>query len=426
MPLGVAGLFQDNQVGFQQGGAPMSLWMAESLRRGVPIPTRDWRMRLRDWAEDVELVPDLGQRIGSRTWFRGLATCFGLCASALYLSPGFQPVPGAPGPTLSDAQYDEVRSQMITPLALGGDSGHRMGSTDAVQPLRETPERPQIELSAQVGSSDTLARALSRAGVSSADVAAVVGMAGADIAGGVKPGTRLNIVLGRRASRDQPRPLDKLAFRARLDLDMTFERLGGVLSVQRVPIRVDNTPLRIQGVVGDSIYRSARAAGAPPKAVQAFLRVIAKQVDLGSIAAGDRYDIVTEYRQAETGDVEVGSGEIDLVRPYEVHAEQTIGERTVAVISRGPKSDFAADSTASKASVIGTPASARRHDAQNSLRFRSVSCRPSQSANRSASSRPTGSHEAGRARGAGRGSRKSRNAFASTVLAAPAPTSATR
>ena len=132
MPLGVAGLFQDNQVGFQQGGAPVSLWMAESLRRGVPIPTRDWRMRLRDWAEDVELVPDLGQRIGSRTWFRGLATCFGLCASALYLSPGFQPVPGAPGPTLSDAQYDEVRSQMITPLALGGDSGHRMGSTDAV------------------------------------------------------------------------------------------------------------------------------------------------------------------------------------------------------------------------------------------------------------------------------------------------------
>ena len=306
MPLGVAGLFHDSQVGFQQGGAPMSLWMADSLRAGAPARPQDWRTRLRDWAEDVELVPDLGQRIGSRTWFRGLATCFGLCASALYLSPGFQPVPGAPGPTLSDAHYDEVRSQMLTPLALGADSGHRMGATDAVQPLRETPERPQIELSAQVGSSDTLARALSRAGVSSADVAAVVGMAGADISGGIKPGTRLNIVLGRRASRDRPRPLDHLAFRARLDLDMRFERLGGVLSVQRVPIRVDDTPLRIQGVVGESIYRSARAAGAPPKAVQAFLRVIAKQVDLGSIGAGDRYDIVTEYRQAETGDVEVG------------------------------------------------------------------------------------------------------------------------
>jgi murein DD-endopeptidase MepM/ murein hydrolase activator NlpD len=257
-------------------------------------------------ADEVDLVPDLGQRIGSRTWFRGLATCFGLCATALYLSPGFQPVPGAPGPILSDAHYDEVRSQMTTPLALGADSGHHMASTDAVQPLRETPERPQLELSAQVGSSDTLARALSRAGVSGGDVATVMSMVGGDIDTGVKPGTRLDIILGRRASRDRPRPLDRLAFRARLDLGVELTRNGGALSIRRLPIRVDNTPLRIQGIVGDSIYRSARAAGAPPKAVQAFLRVIAGQADLGSIGAGDRYDIVTEYRRAETGDVEVG------------------------------------------------------------------------------------------------------------------------
>lgn len=284
----------------------MSLWLADSLHRAPAPRPEGWRERLRDWADDVELVPDLGQRIGSLTWFRGLATCFGLCATALYLSPGFQPVPGAPGPTLSDARYDEVRSQMITPLALGADSGRHMGPTDAVQPLRETPERPQIDLSAQVGSSDTLPRALSRAGVSGGDVSTVMALVGGDIDAGVKPGTRLDIVLGRRASRDRPRPLDKLAFRARLDLGVELTRNGGVLSVKRIPIRVDNTPLRIQGVVGDSIYRSARAAGAPPKAVQAFLRVIAQQVDLGGIGAGDRYDIVTEYRRAETGDVEVG------------------------------------------------------------------------------------------------------------------------
>jgi hypothetical protein len=34
----------------------------------------------------------------------------------------------------------------------------------------------------------------------------------------------------------------------------------------------------------------------------------------------------------------VGPGEIDLVRPYEVHAEVTVGERTVAVIIRSQKS----------------------------------------------------------------------------------------
>ena len=204
----------------------MSLWLADSLQR--PTAPRDWRTRLRDWAEDVNLVPDLGQNVGSLTWFRGLATCFGLCATALYLSPGFQPVPGAPEPLLAPAQYDEVRSQMITPLALGADSGRRMGATDAVQPLKETPERPQIELNAQIGSSDTLARALSRAGVSSGDVATVTSMVGGDIGAGVKPGTRLDIILGRRASRTSPRPLDKLNFRARLDLAVELNRVGGV------------------------------------------------------------------------------------------------------------------------------------------------------------------------------------------------------
>ncbi|EQB03252.1 peptidoglycan DD-metalloendopeptidase family protein [Sphingobium baderi] len=301
-------MFQENQFGTQQGGATASLWLADSLKnpsRAVDRPL-DWRARLKDWAEDVDLVPDLGQRVGSLTWFRGLATCLGLCATALYLSPGFQPVPGAPEPLMEQAQFDEVRSQMITPLAMGADSGHRMGSTDAVQPLRQTPERPRIELNAQIGSSDTLPRALSRAGVSANDVATVNALVGGDMSGGAKAGTRLDIVLGRRASRDRPRPLDHLAFRARLDLGVEINRVGGVLQVKRIPIRVDDTPLRIQGVVGDSVYNSARAAGAPPKAVQAFLRVIAQQMDLGSIHAGDRYDIVTEYRRAETGDVEVG------------------------------------------------------------------------------------------------------------------------
>lgn len=297
-------MFQSAQFDAQSGGAAVSSWLADSLRDKPPARAH-WRVRLRNWAETVDLTPDLGQHIGSPTWFRGLFTCFGLCATAIALTPGFEPVPGVPAPTLGEVQFDEVRSQMITPLALGADSGRRMGPTDAVQPLRETPERPQIELSAQIGSSDTLGRALSRAGVGGGDVATVMAMIGGD-AQGIAPGTRLDIILGRRSRRDQPRPLDHLAFRARLDLALELNRGEGALQVKRIPIHVDNTPLRIQGVVGQSIYQSARAAGAPPKAVQAFLRVITKQVDLGSIAAGDRYDIVTAYRRAETGDVEVG------------------------------------------------------------------------------------------------------------------------
>jgi murein DD-endopeptidase MepM/ murein hydrolase activator NlpD len=349
-------VFHGSQLGPQQGGASASLWLTDAIGRGSfpAADQRDWRVRLRDWAEDVELVPDLGQRVGSRTWFRGLATCLGLCASALYLSPGFHALPGEPQPLLAQPQFDEVRSQMITPLAMGADSGRRMGPTDAVQPLRETPERPQIELRAQIGGSDSLARALSRAGVSNNDVATVMSLAGGDISGGMKPGTPLDIILGRRASRDMPRPLDRLTFRARLDLALEISRVGGVLQVKRTAIRVDDTPLRIQGVVGDSIYQSARAAGAPPKAIQSFLRVIAQQVDLGSIHAGDRYDIITAYRRAETGDVEVG----DLLFAG-LHRPSGRGIDMLKWTSEGRSQWFEASGVGERRGVLSAPVAGR-------------------------------------------------------------------
>jgi len=40
----------------------------------------------------------------------------------------------------------------------------------------------------------------------------------------------------------------------------------------------------------------------------------------------------------KTSDTACGPGEIDLVRPYEIHAEDTLGERAVAVIIRSEKS----------------------------------------------------------------------------------------
>lgn len=43
-----------------------------------------------------------------------------------------------------------------------------------------------------------------------------------------------------------------------------------------------------------------------------------------------------EIRQ--TADMVVGPGQIDLVKPYEIHTEITLGERTVAVIIRSQKS----------------------------------------------------------------------------------------
>jgi predicted metal-dependent enzyme (double-stranded beta helix superfamily) len=56
-----------------------------------------------------------------------------------------------------------------------------------------------------------------------------------------------------------------------------------------------------------------------------------------SIERYDRLDDRSRPDYAEiklASEVEVGPGEIDLVLPYEVHRENTIGERTVAVIIR--------------------------------------------------------------------------------------------
>jgi hypothetical protein len=41
---------------------------------------------------------------------------------------------------------------------------------------------------------------------------------------------------------------------------------------------------------------------------------------------------------SRTVDVHVGPGEIDLVKPYEIHREVSVGERTVAIIIRSEKS----------------------------------------------------------------------------------------
>src|SRR5207253_1397423 len=121
---------------------------------------------------------------------------------------------------------------------------------------------------------------------------------------GIADGTRLDIRLGRRPNKHVARPLDALAFRARFDLRIEIARVNGILQLKAVPIRVDNTPLRIQGTVGDSLYRAARAAGAPATAVETYLRALAGKVSIGAINSDARFDLIVEQRRAETGEVE--------------------------------------------------------------------------------------------------------------------------
>ena len=74
---------------------------------------------------------------------------------------------------VDDAVQDEFRSQSIMPLALGSDSGRRMGATQAVRKLAAAPERPRVQLVATLAKGDSFQRMLQRAGVGKSDAARV-------------------------------------------------------------------------------------------------------------------------------------------------------------------------------------------------------------------------------------------------------------
>ncbi|WP_338242066.1 peptidoglycan DD-metalloendopeptidase family protein [Aurantiacibacter hainanensis] len=270
--------------------------------------SQSWRSAMSARLSKVELAPDLGDDIGSRRWLRGVATLVGLSAIAIAGWPGFSSVEAAPSMRIDDRVRDEFRSQMIQPLAFGADSGRRMGATAAVVPLASAPERPSVDLVATLAQGDGFDRMLRRAGVSKEEALAIAAMVGQAVSlEDISSGTQVDITLGRRTSSDAPRPVDALSFRARFDLQLAVERRGGQLVLDPRPIMVDTTPLRIRGTVGSSLYRSARAAGAPPSAVQQFLRTIGVDVDLNrEIGAGDEFDMIVDYRRAATGEVEVG------------------------------------------------------------------------------------------------------------------------
>lgn len=304
------------------------------------LPPQTPAEKLRDAVARLDLVVDLGADLGSPAWVRGALTCLGLCALTLSLAPGFDRPVHAPGAApLSTTDRDELASQSVAPLAFGATSGRRIGATSAVRPLTDTPERPTLSLSASLGSGDAFARTLRRSGVGAGEADRAAGLVAEAVSlGDIRPGTRIDLTLGRRPTRDVPRPLERLAFRARFDLALEIARDGGTFTLRRMPIAIDSTPLRIKGRVGTSLYRSARAAGAPAKAVEAFIRQVATRMPMSRIGSDDAYELIVEQDRAATGEVRqgrllyaaVGSGErsVRLVRWDE-------GERTEWYDPRG-------------------------------------------------------------------------------------------
>nr|WP_325065370.1 M23 family metallopeptidase [Parerythrobacter jejuensis] len=284
---------------------PRVLQRASNVREKI----HNWRFEATERLEALDLAPDLAEQIGTVRWFRGLVTLLGLSAAALSFWPSFAPLEAAPAVQLDQQAREEFRSQAIMPLALGSDSGSRMGAAQSVTDLPSAPERPQIQMVATLAQGDSFGRMLRRAGVGAGDADRVVDLVSRSIAlGDIQSGTQLDITLGRRPEPGATRPLEALDFRAKFDLALAIQRGDdGNLSLQRKPIRVDDTPLRIRGTVGSSLYRSARAAGAPASAVQQYLKVLGDHTDLDrSARSSDTFDMIVSYRRAATGERQAG------------------------------------------------------------------------------------------------------------------------
>jgi murein DD-endopeptidase MepM/ murein hydrolase activator NlpD len=300
-------VFLRNDHGLEFAGAGV----ARSFGRAPAAPTAPltgWE-RLREQVAAVDWVPDLGAAIGGRAWWRGLATCTALCAGTWYfLSPDLGPLTGTVPAPLAGEQWEEARAQGIAPLAWGGSTGRRMAANDLVTTLAEAPERPLIELAATLGEGDAFDRVLERAGVGRNDASRAASLVRETVAlGDIAPGTRIALTLGRRSSKMVARPLEKLEMRARFDLAVSLTRAGDGLALNRHPIAIDNTPLRIQGTVGGSLYRSARAAGAPAKLVETYIRALAGKLSIGrDIGADARFDMVIDRERAATGETRLG------------------------------------------------------------------------------------------------------------------------
>jgi len=339
----------------------------------LPAPPLSARLKHfwhnRDLSE-VDLVVDLGDAIGSRTWWRGLATLLLLSVATIEIGTRPFELPAEVPPPLTPAQQALAAPATIAPLALGGTTGQPVAATAKVVRLAEPPERPRIEVVARLGSVDSVQGALRRAGVSAAEVATVIDLIdGETDVRKLRPGTGFDLVLGRRANKSMPRPLESLAFRAAFDLKLEVNRAAdGTLALKRIPIAVDDTPLRVSGQVGGSVYKAARAAGVPARVVADYIKAMSYALDFQRDVKGrDRFDIIVEHRRAETGETETGRL---------IYAGLDQGKRKVELMRWDPSSDkeqfFHADGSSAKKGLMKTPVDGARMSSGFGMRLHPI------------------------------------------------------
>ncbi|WP_294120748.1 M23 family metallopeptidase [Sphingomonas sp.] len=270
-----------------------------------PVAPSFGRRRKR-WHE-FDLVVDLAEEPLSRRWWRGLATLSLMCATVAFIAPNpFEPLPAIPADRVSAAEAEQYREMGIAPLGSGSGTGGRMAANALVQPLAEAPDRPTIDLFARFGTGDNMAALLTRSGATYAEAGEAARIISSALPGGIAPGTSIALTLGRR-SPSGVRPIERLAFRAGLDLNIVVTGSADGLQLSTSRIAIDSRPIRIRGRVGDGLYWALRASGVSPQSAGEYLRALATQIDVGEqVGPDDRFDLIIANRRAATGESEEG------------------------------------------------------------------------------------------------------------------------
>ncbi|WP_246104853.1 M23 family metallopeptidase [Sphingomonas xanthus] len=255
---------------------------------------------------DIDLIVDLSDDMFTRRWWRGFATLTGLCVAVALIAPQpFEPLPAMATDRVGASEAAEFREAAIAPIARGSGTGGRMAANRLVQPLLRAPDRPAIELFVRLGSGDTLDRLLARNSANYADASEAARLI-ASAGGRIAPGTTIDIRLGPK----QPggtRPIQRVALRAGIGLDLLVGRSGDRLSLETKRTAVDRTPLRIRGRVGDGLYWALRSAGVSPQAASDYLRALATRIDVGSdVGPNDRFDLVIANARTAGGESREG------------------------------------------------------------------------------------------------------------------------
>ena len=283
----------------------------------------------------IDYSTDLGAEIGSTRWWRGLALMLALSATALAFWPGF-------APPLPPRHLNPVAAPVAPFVPDGFATGAAMDAEAPTQRETGTP-RPQIALATTLADGDSYGEMLQKVGVAGADAEQVSTLITTAIPmGEIAPGTSFTIF----ADAGDAHALQRVEFRTRTDVVVAIERRGAsfelgtrgsvtpaaawlppvaaALPQEAVPpaplivaprpsapaLVADAGPLRIRGMVGASLYRSARAAGAPAPAVQQYLQTLGAHMDIAEMHPDDTFDMILASPNGRRG---IASPARDLV-----------------------------------------------------------------------------------------------------------------